>query len=263
MHLKVLMENTLCRNDLICEHGLSLYLEAGDKRILFDAGQSDAFAKNAEVLGIDLSSIDLAILSHGHYDHGGGMEAFLKINDHAPLYVHEKAFGRHFSGTEREIGLSPALAFHPRVIQTGDHYALNSSLALCTCNEKAPLYSLSNEHMNRMEGKELIPDLFFHEQYLLIEEDGKRILISGCSHKGVLNLLSWLQPDILIGGFHWKHLTGEGESALQLNEYAHALKQFPTRLYTFHCTGEAAYQYLKPLLGDQLSYLSTGMAITL
>jgi len=263
MKLTVLIENTTAREDLICEHGLSLYLEAGGKRILFDAGQSDALIRNASALGIDLSAVDLAILSHGHYDHGGGMAAFLSINDHAPLYVHERAFGRHFSGPEREIGLSPSLSVHPRVIRTGDECALGPGLHLLTCNGSAPLYPLSNEHMLRQEGTERIPDLFFHEQYLLIEEEGKRILISGCSHKGVLNLLAWLQPDILIGGFHWKHLTGEGESARQLTRYAQLLKQFPTQLYTCHCTGVAAYQYLKPLLGAQLSYLSTGTTIEL
>ena len=263
MKLTVLIENTASREDLICEHGLSLYLEAAGKRILFDAGQSDAFAGNAARLGVDLKNVDLAILSHGHYDHGGGMAAFLSINDHAPLYAHEKAFGRHFSGSEREIGLSPALPAHPRLCRTGDVFPLSKGLTLLSCNEKRPLYPLSNEHMHRMEGTELAPDPFFHEQYLLIEEKGKRILISGCSHKGVLNLLSWLQPDILIGGFHWKHLTGEGESARQLNAYAQALKQFPARLYTCHCTGEAAYRHLKPLMGEQLSYLATGTAIEL
>ena len=87
MKLTVLMENTTCREDLVCEHGLSLYIEANGQRILFDAGQTGAFADNAEKMGVDLTKIDLCILSHGHYDHGGGLKRFLEINDHAKVYI--------------------------------------------------------------------------------------------------------------------------------------------------------------------------------
>ena len=78
MQIKVLMENTSVRPDLICEHGLSLYLEVCGRKILFDAGQTDAFAENAAKMGVDLKKVDAAILSHGHYDHGGGMLRFLE-----------------------------------------------------------------------------------------------------------------------------------------------------------------------------------------
>jgi metal-dependent hydrolase (beta-lactamase superfamily II) len=80
MKLVTLMENSSCREDLCCEHGLSLYLETLGKKILFDAGQSAAFAENAAVLKVDLEAVDFAVLSHGHYDHSGGLERFLQIN---------------------------------------------------------------------------------------------------------------------------------------------------------------------------------------
>lgn len=261
MKLKVLMENTCIREELACEHGLSLYIEAGGKNILFDAGQTGVFAENAEKLSVDLKNVDLAILSHGHYDHGGGIERFLTINDHAPLYIHERAFEGHFNGNEKNIGIAAALQQHPRVILTGNQHRLNEHLLLCTCNFQKAKYPFSNERMMRLEEGAFMPDLFEHEQYLLIEEEGKRILISGCSHKGVLNLLSWLQPDILIGGFHWKHLLPEGEGKERLEYLAGELKKFPAKLYTCHCTGEAAYYFILPLLSGQLEYLSTGMEL--
>ena len=94
MKLWTLMENTTCDANLVCEHGLSLYIEANGQRILFDAGQTGAFADNAQNMGVDLSQVDLCILSHGHYDHGGGIKRFLEVNDHAKVYVSV------FSGTD-------------------------------------------------------------------------------------------------------------------------------------------------------------------
>ena len=82
MKLTVLTENTTGSPHLIAEHGLSLYLETKDLRLLFDTGQTDALIANAAFLGVDLGTVDLAVLSHGHYDHGGGIAAFLQHNAH-------------------------------------------------------------------------------------------------------------------------------------------------------------------------------------
>lgn len=80
------------------EHGVSLYIETGNGlKVLFDTGQSDLFAHNAARLGIDLREVDLAVISHGHYDHGGGLNEFLRINTKAPVYIRESALGEHYS----------------------------------------------------------------------------------------------------------------------------------------------------------------------
>ena len=77
MKITSLLENTPCRDDMHIEHGLSLYIETAHHKILFDMGQTDLFAQNAKNLGISLTEVDYAVLSHGHYDHGGGLAAFL------------------------------------------------------------------------------------------------------------------------------------------------------------------------------------------
>ena len=77
MRIISLVENTSVNDAIKAEHGLSLYIESKNYKILFDMGQTDLFLKNAKRLGVDLSQVDIAILSHGHYDHGGGLEEFL------------------------------------------------------------------------------------------------------------------------------------------------------------------------------------------
>ncbi len=113
MIISVLVENTSPRADLGCEHALSLYIATKEHRLLFDTGASGLFAQNAHKLGIDLADVDTVILSHGHYDHGGGFKTFLDINKKAALYLREGAFDRRVAresgGELRDIGLTALL----------------------------------------------------------------------------------------------------------------------------------------------------------
>ena len=87
MRLYTLVEEHAADPTFGCEHGLSFYLETEREHLLFDLGQSELFLRNAHTLGLDIARVDRAFLSHGHYDHGGGLSAFLRENDHAPVYV--------------------------------------------------------------------------------------------------------------------------------------------------------------------------------
>lgn len=124
MRLYTLIENTACREGLAAEHGLSLFLETERHRVLFDAGQSGAFADNAAKMGVDLGTADFAVLSHGHYDHGGGLGRFLQINPTAPVYVNQDAFGLHHNAAGKYIGLDEKLRDSGRLIRTGDEFAI-------------------------------------------------------------------------------------------------------------------------------------------
>ncbi len=119
MRVTALTENTT-EIGLRTEHGLSLYIETDDKKILFDSGQTELFAENAGHLGIDLSSVDMMILSHGHYDHGGGLKKFIEINKKAPIYMSRYAFEPHYNGTEKYIGLDSSLENSERIIFTDE-----------------------------------------------------------------------------------------------------------------------------------------------
>ena len=258
MTVTVLLENTTHRADLQAEHGLSLYIEACNRRILFDMGQTDAFARNAETLGIDLSSVDLAILSHGHYDHGGGLPAFLALNQTAPVYVSRHAFGEHYNGSNRYIGLDPTLKDHPRLNYTAGETHIAEGLTLLAEAPLPSLRDLGGFGLTVKLGKDTIPDPFRHEQYLLIEEQGQRILISGCSHRGILNIVDHFRPHILIGGFHVSKMPLDRE----LTTLAKQLAAYGTHFYTGHCTGLPQARFMAAHM-DHLHTLSCGHRIRL
>ncbi len=253
MKITALTENTAKNSSFECEHGLSLYIETAKCKILFDAGQTDMFTRNADKLGIDLSQIDFAILSHGHYDHSGGLITFLEINKTAPVYLSKYAFAPHYNGTEKYIGMDPSLKRNPRLIYTEDYTKIADGITLHSCNNETIHYNLGSFGLNVKCCNKYLPDDFRHEQYLLIEEDGKKVLISGCSHKGVLNIVKWFEPDVLIGGFHFSKLPLDEK----LKEYALYLDSFSTLYYTCHCTGTEQYEFMKKYMG-KLNYLSTG-----
>ena len=256
MKIISLTENTTKRDNIIAEHGLSLYIEANGQKILFDMGQTDSFYKNALTLGIDLSKIDIAILSHGHYDHGGGLKLFLEMNKKAPVYINAKAFEPHFNGAEKYIGLDISLKDSSRLIFVENEKIIDTYMGIFSCNDKERPHFLGSFGLTKRVEDEYIPDDFTHEQYLLIEENDKRILISGCSHKGILDIVNWFKPDYLIGGFHISKIADEEK----LDKIACALSSHNTKYYTCHCTGEAQYEYLKTKM-NRLEYLSCGEEI--
>lgn len=263
MRIWVLMENSALDGRFTAEHGLSLYMEANGRKILFDAGQTDAFAENAQKLGVDLAAVDLCVLSHGHYDHSGGLERFLEMNDHAPVYMHRRAAEPHYNGTVKYIGVSEKLIGHPRIILTDDELDLGAGMRLCTCNHLASGCPASARGMTVKCGETFLQDSFDHEQYLIMEENGKRIIVSGCSHKGILNIVRWLKPDVLIGGFHFVKLDPTGEDAAFLEEAASSLMGQNCLYYTGHCTGDAAFSFLKARMGERLQAMPAGTQIIL
>jgi len=219
-------------------------------------GQTEAFAHNAVNLSVDLSKVDIAVLSHGHYDHGGGLGRFLEINKKATVYITKTAFEPHYNGTEKYIGLDVSLRLHPRLITASGVTKLCEGLTLYSDIPSPYVKEIRHGGLTEKTDSGFVFEKFDHEQYLLIEENGKRILISGCSHRGIENIAVGFRPDVLVGGFHFSKLPLDDDLARTAKE----LSALCGAYYTCHCTGTEQYEFMKKYMNN-IKYLSAGQTV--
>jgi 7,8-dihydropterin-6-yl-methyl-4-(beta-D-ribofuranosyl)aminobenzene 5'-phosphate synthase len=268
------------RPDLVKEWGVSLHISHARGSLLFDTGTSGVFADNAGKLGVDVSAIDTAVLSHGHSDHGGGLLRFFDVNARAPVFASEHVretplFARIFGVTE-PIGLDARVfGEHASRMQliTGNN-EVRPWLHLVTAISRRHAPPRFNRILYRREQGKLIPDDFRHELVMAVEEDDGLVVFTGCSHRGILDMVEAVREALpgrhikgLVGGLHLAGLPPFdlfGERRAEIERLARALYalQVP-RIVTGHCTGKRPYRALKSWLGDRIEYMATGASVTL
>ena len=268
MRIVNLIENLKGNPECDFEHGLSLYVETQKHKLLMDTGCSDKFLENAKRLSVQLENVDSVVLSHGHYDHGGGLLDFTKINSHARIYVRENAFLDFYHGKDenkRYIGLDKRISNLAQLYYVSGNMRMDKELFLFTNVTSRILWPSSNLELTVEKDGVLVQDDFSHEQYLVISQNGKNILISGCAHNGILNILEKYHqifsknPDVVISGFHMMKKSGYKQEDIDLIEKtAWKLKDYRTKFYTCHCTGEEPYERMKRILGEQIDYVKSG-----
>lgn len=292
MRIINLVENTEGASGCGVEHGLCFYIETEKHKLLMDTGQTGLLLENAEKLGIDLTKVDTVVLSHGHYDHGGGILPFAKINPTAKIYVPEKAFGEYYSmnkdGEPHYIGLAKEIQELPQVVKVSAKasleakpeakpeaseeakaadgiYRIDDELALFSGIGSEHVIPSTNQRLKKKTEDGFVQDDFAHEQCLVISEGVKKVLLSGCAHHGILNIMDRYcelfgeEPDFVISGFHMmkKHNYSD-EDINMIIDTALALRQYKTVFYTGHCTGVEPYNAMKKLMGNQLHYVHSG-----
>lgn len=277
MKITVLVENTSHHDELDSEHGLSLYIETAKHKLLMDTGASDRFAYNADKLGIDLSEVDTVIISHGHYDHGGGLAEFLKRNHTAKIYMNKAAFGDYYHEAPdkyKYIGLNQELKGNPQFIMLTEDTKIDDELFLFSGVNSHENWPKTNDTLREKLNGGYCQDTFSHEQGLVISENGKSVLLSGCAHSGIINIIERYcelegdAPEYVISGFHLLR-KGELSDAVQKEAQEEAeqlgrqLLKYKTSFFTCHCTGELAYDSLKKTMGERIQYISTGDVINI
>jgi 7,8-dihydropterin-6-yl-methyl-4-(beta-D-ribofuranosyl)aminobenzene 5'-phosphate synthase len=261
MKWTVLSDNRSSNPKLETEHGLSILLETEQHKILLDTGASNVFIRNAELLGVDFSDVDYVFISHGHSDHAGGLQHFLRINERAKIIVSPDAMsGKFFSkrGNLHSITTEWPKIDDERLILIDHTCEIAEGLHVIAHIPQIHPMPKGNQNLYVQDADgEYIYDDFRHELALYVEG----LLFTGCAHSGLENILSacpW-PVNTVVGGFHL--LDGQ-ETVEELAVLAQRLKaNYPnTQFYTSHCTGDKVYDVMKGVMGEQLQSFSCGYA---
>lgn len=275
MKITNLIENTEGRHGCAFAHGLSFYVETEKHKILLDLGPSAETLHNAEVLGIDLSAVDTVILSHGHYDHSGGIIPFTQVNDKALIYMQKSAVEDYYAddGEQadprfRYIGIDKAIASLPQVRFLSGDKVIDEELEVFVIVNRSHELPSTNKRLLVRSGDGYQRDDFVHEHCLVIRSKGKSVLMSGCAHNGILSILDAYKdkygsaPDLVVSGFHLMKKTDYSDSEIdEIKAIAEELKDYPTKFVTCHCTGTAAFDVMKEIMGDSLEYVHSGETV--
>ncbi len=282
MRITTLIDNRPSPDDpqLTAEWGLSLCVELNGRHILIDMGASGAFARNAERLSIDIAAIDVAILSHHHYDHGGGLGRFLELNDHAEIYLGAAPDGdptvKLLGFVRKYIGLDQALlaqhAHRFRFVQQRTEVLPGVFvLPRIGAHHARPA---GNRFLYLKRDSVLVPDDFSHEIVVAIQEHNALVVLTACSHNGLLNMVETASAEFpgipiraVVGGFHLAKLPpfrGMSEGARAVTEIGReVLAAGIETTWTGHCTGRKAFEVLRRAMGDRVQEIHTGSRIDL
>ena len=282
MQWTVLADNRTQNPSLLTEHGLSILLETDKHRILLDTGASDVFIRNAETLGLDLSTVDYVFISHGHSDHAGGLKHFMEINTQAQVIVSPHAMsGKFFSkrGNLHSITTEWPEIPQERLLKVEHSGSIGDDIFILAHIPQIHPMPEGNQHLfiEKSDGS-YVHDDFRHE--LALYTDG--LLFTGCAHSGLVNILAACPYPVkaVLGGFHLLDGMESEEELIALGKrllnYGNSSPiKFPSpfgeglgvRLgplfFTSHCTGDIVFATLKTVMGDHLHAFSCGTSLSL
>jgi len=250
----VVVDNTTDRPDLLGEHGLALWIEADGHRVLLDTGQGEALEHNAPRLGLALAQIDAVVLSHGHYDHTGGLPFVLDRAAKARVFAHPAAVGGRFSrrdapphkaiGLPEEAGISleergPKVTWTEGPTKVVPGVWVTGAIPRRTAFEDVGGDFYTDEACAQ-------PDAVPDDQAVFLRTERGLVVLCGCAHAGLVNTLDFV-TDLagedsvyaVIGGLHLGRASPE-----RLERTAEAVERYGVQvLAPAHCTGETAARF--------------------
>ena len=260
--ITVLVNDTTSTRNLMAEHGLALWIETDTQKILFDTGQGRALKTNANCLGVNLASADAVVLSHGHYDHTGGLGELLQRSANIQVYAHRHVLSPKFVCTRP--GHSRAIGMPDQVKQTFSEHVNISWVEEPTEIAEGVYLTGPIPRDNDFEdtGGSFFkdadckkPDDMLDDQAAFLETGHGLVVLLGCGHAGIINTLNYIRCLIgetkiyaVIGGLHLLNA-----SQYRLQQTVSALRSFSIpSLIPCHCTGSHASKYLQETLGKQV-----------
>lgn len=271
MKITVLVENT-ARHGLLAEHGLSLWIETPDSNVLFDTGQGQALPHNVARLTIPLEQAAAVVLSHGHYDHTGGLGCFLDQNRKASLFLHPDVlnprFSRHADQQMHSIGMPSGIAsvlrtLPDRIAWTTQPLEIVEGLwATGPIPRETSFEDTGGDFF--LDAKATIPDVIPDDQALWMETPQGLVIALGCAHSGAVNTLDHVSKltgsrtfHAVIGGMHLARA-----SEMRLEETARALEYRRVQhIVPGHCTGENAVRFLRQRLPGRVAECAAGRVL--
>lgn len=276
LQITLLTEDSVRKRGLLAEHGLSLWIESDRHKILFDTGQTDVYLKNAQMLSLDLEQAQAIVISHGHYDHGGGL-AWFPLRENGPrVYLHPEAtlprFGlaKNLEEPHRPVGLPWRIDqiqhLDQLVTRNTSTLAIADNLYLCAEIPVVTDFEPVNTSLLVEKNDQVQVDNMHDEQVLVCTCKKGLVVVVGCSHPGIVNILKYIhlffseQPiHAVIGGMHL-----ESASPVRLQQTIDYFRQMGiTKVVPLHCTGSQAVWTMKQQLGDVVVTACTGDTITL
>lgn len=272
MKIVILTENTVYRQGILAEHGLSLIIEKDEKRYLFDTGQSNVFIKNAKTLGEDIEHLDGIILSHGHYDHCGGLKEYAKNYQLPPVYVRKEAFEEKLHQgkpkTEpRPIGIPwEKELLEEHLIHTNDLQEIEKDIFVLGNIPMENEFESVAKGLLVKRNERCIPDTMTDEQMLVIrEQEGLRVFV-GCAHAGIINAVSYVEKTFpkerIISLFAGMHLSQAPQKQVERTIEELKKRDIPL-LIPVHCTGSLVIAEMKKQFEDGCKVVHAGQKIQL
>ncbi|QHI71237.1 MBL fold metallo-hydrolase [Aminipila terrae] len=280
MKITFLSENKTYNPGCMAEHGLSLYIEAAGKTILFDTGASDIFAKNAEFLNIDLKRVEHTIISHGHYDHTEGLPFFCSVNSNADIYIHKDAFEQTYGSEHGVLDKEPCGILWDRNIKddimnrvtlTEGIFKISEDIVISgtipNIKETKTTEKFYIKKVSQNGDIELQEDEMNHEQFLIIRDRNTEgvsrgiYVFSGCSHKGVIPVIRYAKQifpgERMLGLIAGMHLYSVDQS-VRWEVVNEILEENIEMVMPVHCTGINAICDLKQAMGDRCIVANAG-----
>ena len=260
------------QDGLVAEHGFSLWIETQGQNILFDTGQGNALLSNCRALGIDLRKTDVLVLSHGHYDHTGGIAQVLQLAPQAHVYAHPSVCKERYSiykDTAHSVSM-PAASREAleKLSQEQLHWVTQPVDLFPGIGLTGPVPRITEyEDVGGafyLDPHGALPDLLEDDLALWINSTKDVLLFVGCCHAGVINTISCASRlskqnhlYAVLGGLH---LLNAGEERLQRTMAALAAA-LPDNLYPCHCTGDAVVRMMQKAFKDKLHSAHAGLLI--